>query len=364
MRILLALILAPQAFAAPFYTLTEIGTLGGPFSIGRAINSSGRVAGNSTLPSNTSHAISWSGSLTDLTPAHPNRSLAYGINDSGQIVGIADVDPSSSADRAFYFDGGPMQFFNSLAAVRSYAWDINNSGVAVGTLQEPFVGLYGVVWNSLTGTPQPLPVQIGTFTEALAINDAGEMAGQIQGPGLSHAMRLAGGTVQDLGTLGGSASTAYAISENGLIAGTSDIAGGAYHAFVWDGTTMHDLGALAGGYSVASGVNSAGFVAGYSYDAPFNIVGTLWEGSTMHIMDDLVVNLNGRQIGQLLAINESGQITGMLRNGIGIRLDPVVPEPGPLGICGAGLALLFARRYFRVSQSTGKRARVNVAVRK
>lgn len=364
MRTLLVLVFSAPAFAAPFYTMTEIGTLGGGFSNGRAINATGMVAGNSTLASNTGHAISWNGSITDLTPAHPNRSLAYGINDAGQIAGIADVDPGSSADMAFYFDGGTMQFFNSLAAVRSYAWDINNNGLTVGTLQEPFVGLYGVVWNTLTGTPQPLPVQIGAFTEALAINDAGVMAGQIQGPGLSHAMRLAGGTVQDLGTLGGSASTAHAISESGLIAGTSDVAGGEYHAFVWDGTTMHDLGALAGGYSWGSGVNSAGMVAGYSYDAQFNTVGTLWEGTTMHIMDNLVLNLNGRQIGQLMAINESGQITGMLRNGVGIRLDPVVPEPGALGLCGAGLALVLLRRYGVFSQSTGNRASVNVAVRK
>lgn len=364
MRLLsFALALTP-CFGAPLYTMTEIGTLGGGFSLGRAINASGVVAGNSTLPSNTSHAIAWNGAITDLTPSHLNRSIAHGINDTGVIVGIADVDPSNSADMAFYFDGGSMQFFNSLAAVRSYAWDINNHGITVGTLQDPSVGLYGVAWNTLTGAPQPLPVQIGTFTEALAINDAGVMAGKVQGPGLQHAMRLIGGVVEDLGTLGGSHSVAYAISENGLIAGNSDVSTGEYRAFLWDGVGMHDLGALDSGYSWGSGVNSAGTVVGFSYDAQFNILGVLWEGSTLYVMDDLVVNLNGRRIGQLLAINDNGQITGVLRDGTGIRLDPVVPEPAALSLTALGFALLLARRYRARSQSTGNRAIVSDAVRK
>ena len=66
----------------------------------------------------------------------------------------------------------------------------------------------------------------------------------------------------------------------------------------------------------------------------------------MYEMDDLVVNGNGRLIASLLAINENGQITGQLRNGMGIRLDPILdsPEPGVLWLCGAGCALMMARR--------------------
>ncbi|MBL8177866.1 MAG: hypothetical protein JNK48_24520 [Bryobacterales bacterium] len=366
MRLLLTLAIAAPAFAAPFYTMTEIGTLGGGFSNGRAINANGVVAGISTLPSSTGHAVSWNGAtLTDVTPTHPNRSDAYGINDAGIAVGIADVNPNFSADMAFYWNGTSMNFFDSLNAVRSYAWDINNNGLTVGTLQDPFNTFSGVVWNTLTGSPVALPVQTGNFTEALAINDAGVMAGQVRGPGLQHAMRLAAGTVQDLGTLGGNSSIAYSISENGFIAGTSDISTGEFHAFFWDGSTMHDLGALAGGYSWGAGVNSSRYTVGYSYDAQFNQTGMLWEGtSAMHIMDNLVTNANGRRIASLWAINDNGQITGVLRNGMGVRLDPVVPEPASIVLCAAGLALAIARGHRVFNHSTGKRASVSDAVRK
>ncbi|MBL8222777.1 MAG: hypothetical protein JNL62_26290, partial [Bryobacterales bacterium] len=343
MRLLsFALALTP-CFGAPLYRMTEIGTLGGGFSNGRAINDAGVVAGLATLPSSEGKAVSWNGgTLTNVTPTHPTSSEGFGINNAGYVVGRADGFPYFSEGKAFYWDGTSMNLFDSLNSVRSWAWDINNNGITVGTLQDPLNAFSGVVWNTVSGAPVPLPVQIGNFTGALAINDAGMMAGDVHGPGLQRAMRLAGGIVQDLGTLGGSNSTAYAISENGLIAGTSDVSTGEYHAFFWDGSTMHDLGALAGGYSWGAGVNSSGYTVGYSYDAQFNQVGMLWDGTVaMHVMDNLVVNANGRQIAALWAINDNGQITGMLRNGMGVRLDPV-PEPAAIELCAAGLALLFA----------------------
>ena len=50
MRLILAcIVLAMPGVGAPMYTMTEIGTLGGTHSVGRAINSSGTVAGLGSL---------------------------------------------------------------------------------------------------------------------------------------------------------------------------------------------------------------------------------------------------------------------------------------------------------------------------
>src|SRR5436190_1153250 len=73
--------------------------------------------------------------------------------------------------------------------------------------------------------------------------------------------------IYNLGTLGGSISSGYAINDAGQIAGSSTVTGSTpYHAFRYDGTpgsggVMRDLGTLAGGTdSESRGVNNAGQV--------------------------------------------------------------------------------------------------------
>ena len=70
----------------------------------------------------------------------------------------------------------------------------------------------------------------------------------------------------DLGTLGGTYSTAYGINDGGTIVGNSRHVGGNRHAFSYDpGThTMTDLGTLGGDSSTAHGINDAGTIVGDS----------------------------------------------------------------------------------------------------
>jgi probable HAF family extracellular repeat protein len=70
--------------------------------------------------------------------------------------------------------------------------------------------------------------------------------------------------MQDLGTLGGDDSRAYAINTFGQVVGYSQTSsGGPEHAFVWDTSHgMQDLGALEGPNSEATAINDAGQVSG------------------------------------------------------------------------------------------------------
>ena len=106
----------------------------------------------------------------------------------------------------------------------------------------------------------------------VAINDAGQVAGT-QSPGVhpldqppARAMLYTPGVgVQDLGTLGGTRSEAYALNEQGQVVGYSTTAFGVPHAFLWTpGVGMRDLGVFAGGLnvSVARGINDRGEVVG------------------------------------------------------------------------------------------------------
>ncbi len=74
-------------------------------------------------------------------------------------------------------------------------------------------------------------------------------------------------SVVDLGTLGGTSSTANDVNNAGQIVGRSNVAGdGAEHAFLYSGGTMYDLGAMGYANSTATRINGSGQIVGYSYN--------------------------------------------------------------------------------------------------
>jgi probable HAF family extracellular repeat protein len=69
--------------------MTDLGTLGGTWTVPYAINDWGQVVGQSGAPDESEHAFLWqSGAIVDLNPSGtPGGSDAYGISNSGRIVG-------------------------------------------------------------------------------------------------------------------------------------------------------------------------------------------------------------------------------------------------------------------------------------
>ena len=125
----------------------------------------------------------------------------------------------------------------------------------------PSTPLASIAGATVTGLP----------FDGVAINDAGQVAGT-QNPtnpqsGQTRAMLYTPGVgVQNLGTLGGTISIAYALNELGQVVGYSTTATGAVHAFLWTPDVgMQDLGTLGGGTSsIARGINDRGEVVGQS----------------------------------------------------------------------------------------------------
>jgi probable HAF family extracellular repeat protein len=79
--------------------------------------------------------------------------------------------------------------------------------------------------------------------------------------------------MQDLGTLGGSTSSAQSINSLGQVAGSSELADSSSHAFLWTaGNGLQDLGTLGGRNSFAIAINALGQVTGDSQtpDDPFS----------------------------------------------------------------------------------------------
>src|SRR5262245_34513294 len=84
--------LATANSPAPTYTIIDLGDLGGfPFSRAHSINAQGQVVGesNSGLPAPGKPAFLWGADtgMQNLGPLVGFDSVAYGINDRGQVVG-------------------------------------------------------------------------------------------------------------------------------------------------------------------------------------------------------------------------------------------------------------------------------------
>ncbi|HMJ57511.1 MAG TPA: hypothetical protein VK467_00110, partial [Gemmatimonadales bacterium] len=263
-------------------------------------------------------------SSEDLGTLGGTQSQAVAINHRGQVVGFATT--ASFETHAFVWEDGVMQDIGTLGGTFSRPTAINDAGQVVGnstlpsgsTCPNPAVidpGCRAFLWDG--STMQNLGTLGGDFSEAWAINASGEVAGfSLTAGGETHAF-VWDGTMHDLGTLGGTFSIARAINATGNVVGVSETTSGESHAFFSDGT-MHDLGTLGGPFSTGVAINPRGDVVGLSSldDTPGGPAHAfLWDGTTMHDLG----TLGGEQSGSL-AINPKGDVVGFANT-----------QPGPIG---------------------------------
>ena len=119
--------------------------------------------------------------MQDIGVPFGNNCVATGVNDHGQIIGWTQVRPWSGSGaeyRAFLYTDGVFYDlgFGDIAGMRSYAYGINNSGQVVGAYND-IAFLYSdgeiVSLNSLL----PSNSGFGTLRVASAINDHGQIIG-------------------------------------------------------------------------------------------------------------------------------------------------------------------------------------------
>jgi probable HAF family extracellular repeat protein len=88
---------------------------------------------------------------------------------------------------------------------------------------------------------------LGSPHVAFGLNNRGQVVGQhmVAPGGVTQAVLLQEGSIRELGSLGGSFSTARGVNDEGLVVGGSLVANDeAHHGFLHDGRTMHDLNTL------------------------------------------------------------------------------------------------------------------------
>jgi len=292
--------------------MSDLGTLGGP---------------NSSVP----------------TPIKNDRGLVAGgaqieeVDPLGEFWGAAYVCTSvncqgwQNLQRGFLWQNGVMTALPTLGGNNSEAFGVNNLGQVVGmaetATQDPscvppqVLDFEAVIWGPKPGHIDRLPVLPGdAVAAALAINDKGQVVG-ISGAcvvptsyaGGVHAVLWQHGSVTDLGGLGGVMNNAAtAINNAGQVVGSSDLPGDtATHAFFWQHGVMTDIGTLPGDvFSLANDINSKGQAVGVSCDVNFNCRAFLWENGVMTDLNTLVAAGSSLYLTFGGGINDRGEIAG------------------------------------------------------
>jgi probable HAF family extracellular repeat protein len=316
--------------------MTDLGTLGGPFSFAWAINSRGQVVGTSRTASfvdslyRKTDVFLWQdGNLTDIG-RYGWDGAGYGdinprLNDRGQVVwfekGRGSVLWDGKATTRLPFAVSAMNNGGQLVGIRAgqaVLWEsgnlrtlgalpgdsyaspdaINDGGAVVGTSYpsaRAFLWQRGVMRDlgSLPGLEE---------CYAGAINAKGQVLGYCTTgkPYRHHAFLWDRGAMRDLGDRG-----AAALNDRGQVAGVMRVDGGT-HAFLWQDGKVHDLGTLGGRRAHVTGINNGGQVIGSSYTREGRLHAFVWADG---VMADLGRS-GPHSTSEPLAINDAGQIVG------------------------------------------------------
>ena len=252
------------------YKLMDLGTFGGPGSSTtegsqRVLTNGGTLVGGADTPS--------------LNP-YPNRFNPFNR-------------PDSYVQHAFVWQEGVLTDLGTLpGGSASFPYWINSEGVIAGGSELPAI-------DPNSGTPE--------FRAVLWQNHK----------------------IQDLGTLGGTASLAVDVNNLGQVTGFAQNAtpdsysivglGTQTHAFLWKNGRMHDLGTLGGPDSFAQYINDSGQVAGVSYTSDIADPNTslppldpfLWDNGKMKDLGNFG-GTNGFLGPFVYGLNNRGQVIGIM----------------------------------------------------
>jgi probable HAF family extracellular repeat protein len=251
-------------------TMSDLGTLGGLYSGGAAINISGELAGWSyTLTGNIQAFVDQNGTMTNLGALVPSgESRASAINDSGVVAGNSSTNHGT--DEAFIYRNGKM----------------NDLGL--------------------------LPGEGGIFTDPSGINNSGQVVGAGDNAASDErAFLYSNGKMTDLGTLGGPQASAAAINNLGQIVGSAQTSSDASHPFLYSSGKMTDLGAF-NLQTTPEAINDSGVIVGQTYgqnrDGSTFFHAVIYTGGKFQDLNNLIPAGSGFVLTGASGVNDNGQI--------------------------------------------------------
>src|SRR5690349_25096271 len=190
-------------------------------------------------------------SVQKLAALGPSAGSVSAINRSGLTVGF--VTDAQGNQIPVFFNGGQAYPLGGYGQANG----VNAAGHVVGTVylnNTPYV----TEWSNKQAT------SLGFSGYGVAINNAGQVAGgYVTSKKFLHAFIWNKTALVDLGTLGGTWSTANGINSRREVVGTSTTTSGAFKAFLSDGSKkLVDLGTLGGTSSYGMAINNACEIVG------------------------------------------------------------------------------------------------------
>jgi probable HAF family extracellular repeat protein len=138
------------------------------FALG--INNAGQVVGRyGGSNGGLDGFLDTNGSITTIDWPGATISLAYGINDSGQIVGNFFDGGLSTPDHGFLDNNGDFVQLDAPGAVSTVAYGINNAGEIVGTFRTSSTDEFGFVATPSVPEPASLILAAGGLAGLLAL---------------------------------------------------------------------------------------------------------------------------------------------------------------------------------------------------
>ena len=341
---LLALLWTCAAHAAPTYSITALPA----GSVAAGINARGQIVGSTH--SYAGQAFLWTGGITqNLGTLGGVYSMGLALNDRGEVTGWSET--AGGTQHAFKYSKGSMVDLDRLGGEISYGSGINNSGQVAGGIYLGGIGHRAFVTHVLAGDANSVPEILGTLggvaSYASGINQAGQITGTSgTDPFGFHddaAFLYSGGVMHRIGEPDEGELYGVAINDHGQVVGLS----GDSKAFLYSDGVLTSLGGLPGLQTHANALNNLGQVVG-ALTEPFTPVSAfLYERGVITDLNTLIDPALGYTILDATGINDLGQIVayGCRAEACGallLSLSPV-PEPFSWALLLAGL-LLYAGR--------------------
>jgi probable HAF family extracellular repeat protein len=317
----------------PTYTVREIPSPT-PYGLrAKALNDNGQVVGYFGVgpfiegARTPAHAFLYSGGVVqDLFPNDSSTTFseANAVNAQGQVVGDHRASPGGYA-QAFLRENGqtkllsPLEFTPPEAAAAA-AFGINDSGQIVGAAMTPDFQVHAflltppIAFATDLNPDRTLPY---FWSQALALNAAGQIVGTFTKPGISgdgfdtqesffwdgQGFRYP----EDLP--GGRGFTPAAINASGQVAGFTTSDGQLPRAVVYDGVGLTELANPGDATATrAFGINAAGVVVGSATLADGTSRAVVWHDGAAYDLNSLLASQPGLPLREASAVSDAGQI--------------------------------------------------------